>query len=200
MEFIEGIHESDLEAQGCDVHAIVTAGMRSICRMIFLHGFVHADLHPGNLRFTRPSRIVFLDLGLVGELSDEDRIHTARTLFAFATGDGKTVARLFHESAPHASTVDYGTYEREMCAVVSKGVEAGLGNIEMTAEIGGIFDILRRHGIQARSHMTMVNIALVTAEGLGKRLAPDLSLAAEALPWLREALNAAAPSAVQTAS
>jgi ubiquinone biosynthesis protein len=192
MEFIEGIHESDLEAEGCDVHAIVSAGMRSICRMIFLHGFVHADLHPGNLRFTKPSRIVFLDLGLVGELSDEDRILTTQTLFAFATGDGKTVARLFHESAPHVTTTDYETYEHEMCEVVSNVTDVGLGNIEMTTEIGGIFDILRRHGIQARSHMTMVHIALVTAEGLGKRLAPDLSLAAEALPWLQEALTAAA--------
>ena len=41
--------------------------------------------------------------------------------------------------------------------------------------------------------MTMVNLALMTAEGLGKRLAPDLSLTDEALPYLAEALGHAAP-------
>lgn len=52
-------------------------------------------------------------------------------------------------------------------------------------EIGRIFDILRRHRIQARSHMTMMNL-LMTAEGLGKRLAPELSLTDAALPiWRR---------------
>jgi hypothetical protein len=41
--------------------------------------------------------------------------------------------------------------------------------------------------------MTMVNLALATAEGLGKRLAPDLSLADEALPYLAEALGIEPP-------
>lgn len=191
MEFVDGIHEAELEAAGCDVHAIVTAGMRCVCRMIFLHGFVHADLHPGNMRFQHPSHVVLLDLGLTGEIDDEDRVTTARTLFALATGDGKTVARLFHENAPHTATPDYSAYEAEMVEFVSSLQNRGLQNVQVTAEIGRIFDILRRHRVQARSHMTMVNIALMTAEGLGKRLAPELSLTDESLPYLREALMAA---------
>lgn len=188
MEFIDGIHESELEATGCDVRAIVAAGMRCVCRMIFLHGFVHADLHPGNMRFQHPSHVVLLDLGLTGEINDEDRITTAQTLFALATGDGKTVARLFYENAPHTATRDYDAYEKEMADFVASLQNRGLQNVQVTAEIGRIFDILRRHRVQARSHMTMVNIALMTAEGLGKRLAPELSLTDESLPYLREAL------------
>ena len=194
MEFIDGIHESQLESAGADVHAIVTAGMRCVCRMIFSHGFVHADLHPGNMRFQVPAHVVLLDLGLTGEINDEDRLTTAHTLFALATGDGKTVARLFHENAPHTATPDYDAYEREICAFVSSLQNQGLQNVQVTAEIGRIFDILRRHHVQARSHMTMVNLALMTAEGLGKRLAPELSLTDEALPYLREALVGRLPS------
>jgi len=192
MEFVHGVHEAELEASDCDVRGIVTAGMRCVCRMIFLHGFVHADLHPGNMRFTAPSHVMLLDLGLIGELTDEDRITTARTLLAFATGDGPTVARLFFDNAPHTGTKDYAAYEREMCAFVASVQNRGMGNVEITAEIGRMFDILRRHKIQARAHMTMVNIALMTAEGLGKRLAPDLSLTDATLPYLREALALAA--------
>jgi predicted unusual protein kinase regulating ubiquinone biosynthesis (AarF/ABC1/UbiB family) len=71
----------------------------------------------------------------------------------------------------------------------------GMANLQVTLEIGRIFDILRRHRIQARSHMTMVNLAMMTAEGLGKRLAPGLSLTDAALPYLSEALAAAPPPA-----
>ncbi len=195
MAFIEGVHEDELEARGVDARALVATGMRCICRMIFLHGFVHADLHPGNLRFLPPARLVLLDLGLVGELTDEDRLMTARTLFALSTGDGVTVARLFHDNATHAATPDYAAYEREMVAFVDNVRRRGLAKLQVTAEIGRIFDILRRHRIQARSHMTMVNVAMMTAEGLGKRLAPDLSLTDEALPYLAEALGLPAPRA-----
>lgn len=195
MDFVEGLREQDLHTGAVDVRRVVAVGMRAVSRMIFLHGFVHADLHPGNLRFLPPGRIVFLDLGLVGRLADVDRLTTAQLLFAFATGDGPTVARLFYENAPHTATPDYAAYEAEVCAFVDSLRRLGLGRVQLTAEIGRLFDILRRHRIQARAHMTMVNLALMTAEGLGKRLAPDLSLAEAALPYLAEALGRPSPTA-----
>jgi ubiquinone biosynthesis protein len=193
MEFVDALNEEDLLAHGVDVHRVVATGMRCVCRMIFSHGFVHADLHPGNMRFEHGGRIVLFDLGLVGELNDEDRLTNARLLFAFATGDGRTVARIFYEASPHTATQDYAGYEREICAFVERLRMQGLSNVQLALEIGRIFDILRRHRIQARAHMTMVNLALATAEGLGKRLAPELSLASEALPYLAEALGVPVP-------
>ena len=191
MDFVEGLHESQLADSACDLRAIVETGMRCVCRMIFLHGFTHADLHPGNLRFSPPSTVYLLDLGLVSSLTDEDRITVARTLFAFATGDGPTVARLFYENSPHARISDYATYEAEISEFVAALQHRGLANVQLTLEIGKIFDILRRHRIQARSHMTMVNLALMTVEGLARRLAPELSLSDAALSYLVEALGAA---------
>ena len=193
MEFIDALTEDALLAAGVDLQKVVMTGMRCVCRMIFSHGFVHADLHPGNMRFEQDGRIVLFDLGLVGTLSDTDRLTNARLLFAFATGDGKTVARLFFDNSPHTATPDYASYEREIAEFVERLRVLGLGNVQLALEIGRMFDILRRHRIQARSHMTMVNLALATAEGLGKRLAPGLSLADEALPYLAEALGIAAP-------
>lgn len=195
MEFVAGVREAELEAHGIDVHRIVAAGMRCVCRMIFLHGFVHADLHAGNLRFFAPGRVVLLDVGLVGRLTDDDRISTAQTLYAFATGDGRTVARMFYEHAPYKATPDYAAYEREVIALVDSLYRRGLGTLQVTVEIGRIFDVLRRHRIHARSHMTMVNLALMAAEGLGKRLDPGLSLTDEALPYLAEAIGGSAAAA-----
>jgi ubiquinone biosynthesis protein len=200
MEYVEAIHERDLAAHGIEPARIAEAGLRAVCRMIFRDGFVHADLHPGNLRFAPPGRIVLLDLGLVGELAHEDRVTTAELLIAFATGDGAAVARSFYDHAPSAAPADYAAYEAEVCAFVSEVVGRGLGRVQISLEIGRIFDILRRHRIQARAHMTMANLALMTAEGLGKRLAPDLSLADAALPYLREALRAAADRCATTQS
>lgn len=189
MEFVEGVHEDALEAEGIDVRRVVEAGMRCVCRMVFLHGFVHADLHPGNVRFVHPGGIVLLDLGLVGVLTDEDRRTFAELLWALSMGDGVTVARLFYVHAPSQRVTDYAAYEREIVAFVDNVRARGMEHLQITLEIGRIFDILRRHRIQARSHMTMVNLALMTAEGLGKRLAPELNLTQATIPWLAEALG-----------
>ena len=84
---------------------------------------------------------------------------------------------------------DDPAYEREIVELVEGVHKRGLANLRVTLEIGRIFDILRRHRIAARSQMTMVNLALNTAEGLGRRLEPELSLTDEALalprrsPW-----------------
>jgi len=193
MDFIEGIPESELAHRDVDVDRIVRSGLRGVCRMIFQHGFVHADLHPGNLRFLPPGRIVALDVGLVGEIDDRDRLTTARLLFALATGDGATVARIFYDESPNPRPRDYAAYEREMSAFVESVRVKGLAHLQVSGEIGRIFDILRRHRIQARAHMTMVNLAIMTAEGLSKRLAPDVVLAEEVLPYLAEALGVATP-------
>lgn len=193
MELIDGVRESELEDAGLDPLRIARAGLRCVCRMIFLHGFVHADLHPGNMRFHPPGQVILFDLGLVGSLVDDDRLSLAELMFAFATGDGTTVARLFHDNAPYKATDDYEAYENEIVEMVATLHRRGLGNLQVTLEIGRIFDILRRHHIRARSHMTMVNLALMTAEGLGKRLAPELSLTDESLPYLAEALGATLP-------
>jgi ubiquinone biosynthesis protein len=194
MEFIDGVREADLERAGIDPLRVAAAGLRCVCRMIFLHGFVHADLHPGNLRFFAPGRVVLLDLGLVGSLIPEDRVGIAELLFAFATGDGATVARRFRQDDPDTSAPAYRAYEQEISVLVQNLHRRGLGNMQVAVEIGRIFDILRRHRIQARSHMTMVNLALMTAEGLGKRLAPNLSLTDAALPYLAEALGIIMPA------
>jgi predicted unusual protein kinase regulating ubiquinone biosynthesis (AarF/ABC1/UbiB family) len=90
---------------------------------------------------------------------------------------------------------DYAVYEREMADYVRLVHKRGLGNVQLTLEIGRLFDILRRHHIQARAHMTMVNLALMTAEGLGKRLDPTLQLNEAALPYLAEALGMTASAA-----
>jgi ubiquinone biosynthesis protein len=197
MEFIEGVREEEIPEHGVDPERVVEAGMRAVSRMIYLHGFVHADLHPGNLRFEAPGRIVFLDLGLVGELEESDRVTSARLVYAFATGDGPTVARLFYDHAAYTATPDYGAFEADVSAFIARVSAEGLGNLQVTLEIGRLFDILRRHRVQAASHMTMVNLAMATAEGLGKRLAPDLSLTEAALPYLAEALGLPAPGAAR---
>ncbi|KAG8758772.1 hypothetical protein FRC14_007421 [Serendipita sp. 396] len=90
MEFVEGskcdqsVHEY-LAAHGIDRNEVSRELSRIFSEQVYIHGFFHADPHPGNLLIRPTSRssgpnfdIVLLDHGLYFDIPDELRINYAR--------------------------------------------------------------------------------------------------------------------------
>ena len=76
IEYIDGIKVSDtdrLKQKGCDLHRIAVNGADLIMKQIFVHGFFHADPHPGNI-FILPNHVIcFLDFGMMGRIRQDER-------------------------------------------------------------------------------------------------------------------------------
>ena len=192
MQFVDGVKDDELEALGCDRPFLARKGMEIICRMIYHHGFVHADLHPGNILYLTGNRIALLDLGLVAELDDDSRDVIARLNLYILSGMGRELARMIYEESPVKSVTDYAGYEQDVERFVSRIRGRPLAELQITALIGELFNLLRRHRIRAAADFTVVNIAMMVAEGLGRKLDPTLDLSVEALPYIQSALAAAA--------
>jgi ubiquinone biosynthesis protein len=190
MEFVEGYRDSDLTAVGIDPKKVAGLGMRVFCKMTFIDGFIHADLHPGNIRFMRDNRIALFDLGLTAELTDEDRVMFAQTMFYMANGMGRELARQMYDLTQHNLDFDYATYEREISDYLTRFTNQPLGEIEMSVAIGKFFDIYRRYGMRIDGRYTVLNVSMMVCEGLGKKLDPSLDITAEAKPFLAAALGA----------
>ncbi|CEI96229.1 hypothetical protein RMCBS344292_10395 [Rhizopus microsporus] len=99
MEFIVGSRIDDLEymkQHQIDPKEVSEELTRVFSEMIFIHGFVHCDPHPGNV-FVRPSKypkrskynfdLVLLDHGLYRELSHELRTDYAHLWTSLIKGD-----------------------------------------------------------------------------------------------------------------
>jgi ubiquinone biosynthesis protein len=188
MEFVEGYRERDFAAVGIDPKKVAGLGMRVFCKMTFIDGFIHADLHPGNIRFMRDNRIALFDLGLTAELTDEDRLMFAQTMFYMANGMGRELAKQMYDLTQHNLAFDYPTYEREISEYLARFVNQPLGEIEMSVAIGKFFDIYRRYGMRIDGRYTVLNVSMMVCEGLGKKLDPSLDITAEAKPFLLAAL------------
>src|SRR5207302_7117666 len=120
-------------------------------------GFVHADLHPGIIRFLRDNRIALFDLGLTAELTEEDRLTFAQTMFFMANGMGRELAKQMYDLTEHRGEVDYPAYEREIADYVARFVNQPLGEVEMSVAIGKFLDIYRRHGMRLDGRYTVLN-------------------------------------------
>ncbi len=56
-----------------------------------------------------------------------------------------------------------------------------------------MMNVLRRHKVQIEPAFTVVNVALLVAEGLGKQLDPEIDLVNLAVPYLVQASLSAPP-------
>jgi len=195
MEFVEGVKDGDLESVGCERSYLARKGIEIICRMIYHHGFVHADLHPGNILYLAGNRIALIDVGLVATMDDDSRNIMARLNLYILSGMGPELARMIYDESPVKDVRDYAGFERDVTEFVGKIHGRPISELQITVLIGELFNILRRHRIHAAANFTVVNIAMMVAEGLGRKLDPTIDLSAEALPYIQSALGLTASRA-----
>jgi ubiquinone biosynthesis protein len=194
MEFIDGTKILNFRQTPSDPKRLAAIGFRVMLKMVFEDGFVHADLHPGNIFITRDDRVAILDLGLVGELDGMHRAGFARYFAAWAQGDGKTMAALMAELSPGRKIRDYAGFETAVVAFVQKYYGKRLGEVQVSLVFMDMMNILRRYRVRANPTFTLVNIAIAVTEGIGKQLDPDVDLMAAALPFFAK-FNFFAPTA-----
>jgi ubiquinone biosynthesis protein len=188
MSFIEGTKILSTRQTRSDPKRVARLGLQVLLKMIFEDGFVHADLHPGNIFITPDDKIALLDLGLVGELDEPNRRGFTRFFAAWAQRDGDTMARLMYEMSANASDgpPDPEAFERYRAAIiefVGRYWGQRMGEVQVGKVLLDMLGILRRHRVRVNPTFTIVNIAIAVTEGIGKQLDPELDLMSEALPY-----------------
>jgi len=183
MDFIEGKKILDTGGSQPERRALGELGFRIMLKMIFADGFVHADLHPGNLLVTQDGQVALLDLGLVAEMDDTHRLAFARYFAAWARGDGHTMAEIMVTHSPSPYVRDREGFEQAIQGFVDRLHGKRLGEVEVAKVVYEMLQILRRYRVRVNATFTMVNIAIAVTEGIGKQLDPTLDLMNEAMPF-----------------
>jgi len=184
MAFIEGVKVLDAPAKvGANPTQLALVGFRTLLKMVFDDGFVHADLHPGNILVDKAGKVVILDLGLTAELDEAARRAFAQFFAGWAGGDGTVMARLMSELSPSSKVKDYATYEKEVKEFVGRYHGKPLGEVQVSTVAFDMMNILRRHRVRVNPVYTMANVAIAVTEGIGKQLDPKLDLVQAALPF-----------------
>ncbi len=199
MEFIEGVKDDKIRAVGGDPEFLSRKGTEAIVRMIFQHGFVHADLHPGNILFLGGNRLALIDLGLVGRLDQENRRRFAFLCYYIVAGMGSEVARWLAENSRIQKLRDYGAFEREIIGHIAEFHDRPFEQVQLAGLIAGVYDIARRHSVLTEATFAMANIAIMVIEGIGRKIDPKLNVTRETRPHLESALALAVSGAQETA-
>lgn len=174
MEFIEGVK---VDALGPGNHKDIARACRvAFLRMCFEHGFVHSDLHPGNMLVTADRRLVIFDAGLAKELGDhvlDQFVDFSKCIALGTVSDFMHHFRTFHT---YLEGTDWAALEREAEVFIAKWRHLTSAQIEFGGMINELLALARKYRIQPIPELTLVLVGIVTAEGISKILDPDLDM------------------------
>lgn len=178
MERIDGIaiddHEA-LRAAGYDLAEIGAKLADNYVRQIMEDGFFHADPHPGNLR-VRDGKIVWLDMGMMGSLSERERDLIGKVIIGIARGDINACRDAVLGLGKFSGKADKRKLYRDIEDLLDKYGTADLGSMDPAQVFDDLTGVMKANHISMPSSLTMLARGLATIEGLVVRLNPDLNV------------------------
>jgi len=188
LEFFDGLKVDKAVAAGVDGKVVAKNAVGVVIKMIFEDGFFHADPHPGNIIIMgNPDWSVpvigLIDLGMVGRLSPELRDRTVDLMVAAVRKDSYAVADALYQIGRPTKKVDMREYRAEVALLAEKYLGRPLKEIDLSAMLRDLVQGAMKYGIEIPTDFLLVGKALMTLEGIGKQLDPDLDVFGEAQPY-----------------
>jgi len=199
LERISGVSIDEVEAlkaAGQDPVEIVRKAAATFFSMVFRDGFFHADLHPGNLFVGEDGQLIAVDFGIVGRVDHSTRKLLAEMLLGFLNGNYRRVAEVHFEAGwvPADKSVDMFT---QACRSIAEPILGRPANeISIARLLGQLFETTETFAMEAQPQLLLLQKSMLVAEGIGRRLAPEVNMWELARPlieaWMVDNLGPAA--------
>lgn len=174
-----------LDEAGCDRAQLAQRGIYAYLEQIFVHGFYHADPHPGNLFALADGRVAFTDFGRVGTVSKVGRDQLADLFVAIIDDDVALAVDTLFAAAGSPGDIDLAELEREVSRLITKYYNKSLNEIRIGELIGEVLGLVRNHHLMLSSELALLLTTLVVLEGLGRLLDPEFDFVAVTAPFAR---------------
>lgn len=184
-EFVDGWRLTDLgdaERAGIDARGLATHGAEVFLRQVLVHGRYHADLHPANLFVTPDGRICYLDFGIVGRTSPEQRIAISQVLAATVYGDADRALRYSRELGLEVPERDAAAV-RDAVGELMRRHLAGREPADVRGFALGFLSMLADFRIPVPEGYGLLIKALATVEGVARAIYPDIDITRTAAPF-----------------
>ena len=195
LERVRGIPADDiaaLDAAGIDRKALAAKGVRVFYTQVFRDNFFHADAHAGNIwvdehRRDNP-RFIALDFGIMGQLSGEDQYYLAENFMAIFNRDYRRIAELHLQAGWMPAHVRLDELEAAVRGVCEPYFTRPLSEISLAEVLGKLFRTAQKYELTLQPQLILLQKTLLSIEGLGRLLDPEIDIWAVARPVLERIL------------
>lgn len=193
MERIYGLsirELGELRALGVNFQVLAERGVEIFFKQVFRDNFFHADMHPGNIFVdaSNPQEPSYLavDFGIVGQLTQADQRYLAENFLAFFNRDYHRIAELHLESGWIPAGTRAEDFESAIRTVAEPIYGKPIKDISFGFFLLRLFQIARRFNYQVQPQLVLLQKTLLTVEGLGRQLYPELDIFKTAKPIMEQ--------------
>lgn len=205
MEFVEGIsleHVDELKSAGYNLRDLGDRIADSYMRQMVEEGFFHADPHQANL-IVRPAltpeeveegkrdpgEVVWIDCGMMGELSPHERSLFFEMMQAMVEQDGHKLTDLFIEwgrvSDAPGKKLNYGQLLQDLTTLVRRYAAEDVYSMDIAQLLNDIMDILTKANVIMPQSFVMLVRGLASLQGTLISLTPEISIIAVVERYVR---------------
>lgn len=182
MEFVRG---EKLDALGPGDHsALATALREAAFKMCLEDGFVHADMHPGNMVRREDGVLVLLDVGLATKIAPRTHDMFIDMTKCIAMGAPEDMVSHFKRFHLYMGEVDWDKMLFELKDFATKFRTRDVSQLDYSELVNEMLSMGRRYHVRPMSDLALVIVGTVTAQGIGKMLAPQVNDFAEMSKFL----------------
>jgi ubiquinone biosynthesis protein len=179
MEHIDGIKITDLaalEQRHINPDTMARKFVGSLIEQMLSDGFFHADPHPGNLMIRDSGQIVFIDLGMMGELSERYKRLLTDLLIGLSLKNTRKVAQALVELGITRESVETKAFENSIEELLGEFLYVPLSEVSLMRVFMGLFELAARHRIKIPRAFSLIAKCLGTAQNIVEQLSPQLNM------------------------
>jgi ubiquinone biosynthesis protein len=187
-EWIHGTPISDvaaLKAQGLDLKALADTVIQSFLRHAIRDGFFHADMHQGNLFVDGQGKLVIVDFGIMGRLSEREKMVLAEILYGFITRDYMRVSQVHFDIGYVPRDQDPANFAQALRAIGEPIMDLPADKISMARLLTQLFETTGKFKMHTQPQLLLLQKTMVVVEGVARTLNPDLNMWVAAEPVVR---------------
>lgn len=186
MDYMDGMQRVDAaKFTLAERKTAALAGLRALYKMIFADGFIHADMHPGNVFIREWGEFVILDMGLVARLSESDQRDFVNFFFGLINNRGSECARIIYDNASYrGKNCDWQAFEAAMIELIGKHSALKSQEFEVALFVYQLIEMQRRFQIRGSTKFMMTILSMVVFDGICKQLYPECDFQNESRGFL----------------
>ena len=194
MQYFEGFRVTEVESvvrHNIDVQKVIENLIEFYGDQLLIHGFFHADPHPGNLLIRPDARIVLLDYGMVLEITSEFREDLVRVAIAGIRRDIDELIRLFYKLDLLEPDVSQSMVREAAQAIMSIHYDRRLTQRQIQEITNQILNTFYRFPLRLPSSLVYILRTGVLIEGIGLAYDPHFDGIRAATPIAKKIVDRA---------
>ena len=187
MEYVEGIKASEislLEQSGLDPALLAFRGADLMMKQIFIHGFIHADPHPGNVLFLEDNVICYLDFGMMSRVSRKQMESLVDAATYAVKNDEIRLTDTLLKIVDYDREPAREDLENSISELLDRYLFRELEDLDLSQILTNVMKIVTRHRLRIPPDFYIMMKAIAASQALGRKLDPGFKYAEVMTPFL----------------